>query len=233
MLYSEFKKNPRLDLSRMQPLIFSISLTITMLLANFAFEWKSYDSSNTVLQQRNKNDFEEILDIPPTEIKPPPPAVVRTPTIIEVPDEEKIQHDIKIEIDLEMTTETVMSTFTNDPIEPPKMEEEETDKIFVIVEQTAAPRDGMASFYKYVSENIKYPAPALRMGIEGRVFVQFVVDKDGSLSNFDVIKGVGAGCDEEAIRIIKNSPPWSPGKQRGKPVRQRMVLPIFFQLAKR
>lgn len=232
MLYSEYKKNPRLDLSRMQPLIFSISLTVTMVLANFAFNWKSYDNPNAVLQQKNKNDFEEIMDIPPTEIKPPPPAATRAPSIIEVPDEQKIEEDVKIKLDLEMTTETVMSTFTNEVIEPPKMDVEETEKIFVIVEQTAAPRDGMAAFYKYVSENIKYPPPALRMGIEGRVFVQFVVNKDGSLSDFDVVKGVGSGCDEEAIRIIKNSPPWSPGKQRGKPVRQRMVLPIFFQLAR-
>ena len=232
MLYSEYKKNPRLDLSRMQPLIFSISLTVTMVLANFAFNWKFYDNPDTVLKQKNKNDFEEIMDIPPTEIKPPAPAAIRTPSIIEVPDEQKIEEDVKIKLDLEMTTETVMSTFTNETIEPPKMDVEETDKIFVIVEQTAAPRDGMASFYKYVSENIKYPPPALRMGIEGRVFVQFVVNRDGSLSDFEVIKGVGSGCDEEAIRIIKNSPPWSPGKQRGKAVRQRMVLPIFFQLAR-
>ncbi len=69
------------------------------------------------------------------------------------------------------------------------------------------------------------------MGIEGKVFVEFVVDKDGSLTQFIVVKGIGAGCDEEAVRIIQNSPPWSPGKQRGKPVKQRMVLPIFFTLA--
>jgi protein TonB len=88
----------------------------------------------------------------------------------------------------------------------------------------------MEDFYKYVSKNIEYPKQARRMGIEGKVFVQFVVDKDGSLSDVKVIKGIGAGCDEEAIRVLKESPKWTPGKQRGRPVRVRMSLPIFFKI---
>jgi protein TonB len=68
------------------------------------------------------------------------------------------------------------------------------------------------------------------MGTEGKVFVQFVINKDGSISDVVAIKGIGAGCDEEAVRIIQSSPQWTPGKQRGKPVKQRMVLPITFKL---
>ncbi len=230
MLYWEAKKNPRADLNRVRPLIFSVSLVITMLLAITAFEWKTYDKPGELLAQKHKNDFEQILDIPPTEIAPPPPVNVKVPVIIEVSDEEEIQKEVNVDLDMEMTSETVMQTYTYKAPEPPKIEEEESEKIFVVVEQTAAPRDGMAAFYKYVSENIHYPGQARRMGIEGRVFVQFVVGKDGSLSQMEVIKGIGVGCDEEALRIITNSPPWQPGKQRGKPVRQRMVLPIFFRL---
>lgn len=235
MLYQEVKKNPRVDLSRIRPVIFSGSLAIALLLAIFAFEWKSYDKPEEALEQKRKNDFEQILDVPPTEIAPPPPASMRSANIVEVADEEKIKKDVKLELDIEITSETVLPNYVyTAPVqEPPKLEEEESEKIFVVVEQTAAPKDGMAAFYKYVSENIKYPAQALRMGIEGRVFVQFVVDKDGSLSQFEVIKGIGCGCDEEAIRIIQNSPPWQSGRQRGKPVRQRMVLPIHFQLMRR
>lgn len=230
MLYLEAKKNPIADLSRIRPLIFSGSLVITMLLAISAFEWKTYDHPGSLAEQKRKNDFEQMLEIPPTEIAPPPPASVRVPVIVEVSDEEKIQKDINVQMDMEMTSETAIQAYTYTAPEPPKIDEEESEKIFVVVEQTAAPRDGMAAFYKYVSENIRYPGQARRMGIEGRVFVQFVVDKDGSLSQLEVIKGVGSGCDEEALRIIANSPPWSPGKQRGRAVRQRMVLPIFFKL---
>ena len=71
------------------------------------------------------------------------------------------------------------------------------------------------------------------MEIEGKVFVQFVVEKDGSLSDVHVIKGIGAGCDEEAIRVVQNAPKWKPAKQRGRPVRQRLVLPLTFKLAAR
>ena len=89
---------------------------------------------------------------------------------------------------------------------------------------------GMPAFYEYVSKNLKYPNQARRMGIEGRVFVQFVVGKNGSITDVTAIKGIGAGCDEEAVRVIKSSPNWSPGKQRGKPVKVRMILPITFKL---
>jgi protein TonB len=88
----------------------------------------------------------------------------------------------------------------------------------------------MQAFYEYVGKKLKYPAQARRMNIEGKVFVEFVVNRDGSLVDVKVMKGIGAGCDEEAVRVIQSAPAWKPGKQRGKPVRQRMVLPITFKL---
>ncbi|MGB3618259.1 MAG: energy transducer TonB, partial [Catalinimonas sp.] len=74
------------------------------------------------------------------------------------------------------------------------------------------------------------PEQARRMGVEGRVFVQFVVERDGTLTDVQAVKGIGAGCDEEAIRAVKESPKWKPGKQRGRPVRVRMVMPIVFKM---
>ena len=88
----------------------------------------------------------------------------------------------------------------------------------------------MAAFYQYVSKHMEYPTQARRMGVQGKVFVQFVVDKDGSLSDVKVLKGIGSGCDKEAVSIIENAPKWNPGKQRGRPVKVRMVIPIVFQL---
>lgn len=78
---------------------------------------------------------------------------------------------------------------------------------------------------------MKYQNQARRMGIEGRVFVQFVVDKDGQLTEIKAVKGIGAGCDEEAVRVLKSAPKWKPGKQRGRPVKVRMILPITFKLS--
>jgi protein TonB len=98
------------------------------------------------------------------------------------------------------------------------------------VEETAMPQGGMQAFYEYVGKKLKYPTQARRMGIEGKVFVEFVINRDGTILDVKAIKGIGAGCDEEAVRVIQSAPSWKPGKQRGKPVRQRMVLPITFKL---
>ena len=98
------------------------------------------------------------------------------------------------------------------------------------MEETATPKGGMSAFYKYVGDKMKYPAQARRMGIEGKVFVEFVINRDGSITDVKAIKGIGAGCDEEAVRVVQSAPPWNPGKQRGKPVRQRYVVPITFKL---
>jgi protein TonB len=112
-------------------------------------------------------------------------------------------------------------------VEQPK---ENPDEIFLVVEEGAMPKGGMEAFYKFVRDKLKYPAQARRMGIEGKVFVEFVVNRDGSIVDVKSIKGIGAGCDEEAVRVVQSMPAWNPGKQRGKPVRQRMVLPITFKL---
>ncbi|WP_348646758.1 TonB family protein [Flammeovirga sp. SubArs3] len=108
--------------------------------------------------------------------------------------------------------------------------EEVVEEIFEIVEDPAAYPGGMGQFYKWVGQNMKYPSQAKRMGVEGKVYVQFVVDKDGSLTDVRVVRGIGAGCDEEAVRVIRKAPKWKPGTQRGRKVKQRMVLPISFKL---
>lgn len=102
------------------------------------------------------------------------------------------------------------------------------DEVFIIVEESAQYPGGMTAFYEYIKGNVHYPEAAKAAAIEGRVFVEFVVNTDGSVSDVVVKKGIGHGCDEEAIRVLENSPNWTPGTQRGKKVRQRMVLPVVF-----
>lgn len=199
---------------------------ISLLFTVVAFEWKSYDNNDLVNLGALDADFEELQDIPITEQPPPPPPQVTPPEIIEVPDEQEIEQEIEVNLDVEVTEETVIEDVVFD--EAP--EEEAADEIFQFVEDQPTPLGGMKAFYAYVGKNMKYPAQARRMGIEGKVYITFVVGKDGALTDIKVLKGIGAGCDQEAIRVLSGAPKWKPGKQRGRPVRVRMQLPIIFKL---
>lgn len=225
----EIKKTEHADLDKKEVFFFSISLFITLIMVLGAFEYKQYDKPVMELVSRNTNTFEEMLDVPATEIPPTPEVIVQQPQLVEVPDEQEIEQEVKFVFDVEVTEDTKIQAV--EVIEAPKQIEEETEEIFTIVEVTAEPKDGLAAFYQSIAEQIKYPAQARRLRVEGKVFVEFVIGKDGKITEVKAVKGIGAGCDEEAVRIIQNSPPWNPGRQRGKPVRQRMVLPIIFKLA--
>jgi protein TonB len=222
----EVKKTEKADLTKKSSFFFSIGLTITMALVLMAFEWTDSDEGDLSLIGKNTNTFEEVIEVPPTEQPPPPAPVIQQPQVVEVPDEEEIKDDIKVNLDVEVTEESKVEEIVVQAEQP----KEETDEIFTVVEESATPKGGIQAFYKYVGEKIKYPAQARRMGIEGKVFVEFVINKDGSLTDVKAIKGIGAGCDEEAVRIIQSAPPWNPGKQRGKAVKQRYTLPIYFKL---
>lgn len=111
------------------------------------------------------------------------------------------------------------------------LEMAQTGDIFTIVEESAIPEGGMEKFYEHLMAEIKYPVAARQKNVEGKVFVEFVVNKDGSLAGIKPVKGIGEGCDEEAVRAISSSPVrWIPAKQRGMVVNQRMVLPVTFSL---
>jgi TonB family protein len=102
--------------------------------------------------------------------------------------------------------------------------------IYQVVEVQPKPKGGISALMQYLDENIRYPEVARRKGTEGKVFVQFVIDTDGGVSEVQVLKGIGNGCDEEAIRVIEAMPAWKPGVHKGEPVNVRMSLPINFQL---
>jgi periplasmic protein TonB len=223
----EVKKTEKADLTNKSTFFFSIGLFVTLGVTVAIFENKTYDEKVEAIA-RIADQSEEIMDVPVTDQPPPPPPQVQQPQVVEVPDEEEIEEEIQVNLDVEMNDDTKVEEIE---IKQEKEVEEDVNQIFTIVEEQAQPVGGMAAFYKFVGEKMKYPAQARRMQVEGRVFCEFVVNRDGTLQDVKVIRGIGAGCDEEAIRVIQSAPPWKPGKQRGKAVRSKFNLAIIFKLS--
>jgi protein TonB len=222
----EAKKTPEADLNKKSGMFLNIGLFVSVGLVLFAFEYKSFDDRNLKDLGQVSDDFEELLDIPITEQPPPPPPPVEQPIIQEIPDEIEIEEKIEVNFDVDVKEETVIKeiVISDAPVE------EKAETIFDVVENAPNPPGGMEGWNKYLNKNLKYPTQARRMGIEGTVYVVFVVNTDGSIVDVDILRGIGGGCDEEALRVVKAAPKWEPGKQRGRPVRVRMRLPIKFKL---
>jgi protein TonB len=222
----EAKKTPSADLNKKSSLFFAIGLLVSLGVTLAAFEWKNYEKGELMDLGMAADDFEDLIEIPPTEQPPPPPPKIQQPQIIEIPDEEEIEEDIEIDLDVEITEEQEVEEIVFEA-EP---EEEVADEIFMVVEESAVFPGGPAEWNKYLRKNLEYPRQATRMGIEGAVYLAFVVDKAGILSDIVVSRGIGGGCDEEAVRVLKSSPKWTPGKQRGRSVKSRMAIRIVFKL---
>jgi len=195
-----------------------------------AFEWTKRDIKIDTSQAITDLVFEEeIIPITeqPEQVTPPPPeapAIAETLTIVE--------DDADVE-----ETAIVSSEELNQAVEikyvPVAVEEEEPEEqtIFEVVEQMPEfPNGGMAGLMQYLSKNIKYPTIAQENGTQGRVTVQFVVNKDGSIVDAKVLRGVDPYLDKEAVRVIMGMPKWKPGMQRGKPVRVKYTVPVMFRL---
>ena len=158
-------------------------------------------------------------------IKFVPPKVVKEEVVEEIPTIEEIkQHEVAA-VEIEGPTEVVFE----EPVEEVVVAEDE-NKIFTVVEQQPEFQGGYEAMMNFLKKNIRYPASARRMGVDGTVYVSFVVSKDGSISEVKVIRGLSADLDKEAVRVVSMMPPWRPGKQNGKPVFVRFVLPIKFKL---
>ena len=208
----------------------AIGYTISLLMVIAAFEWKFYDEKEVIDLTYSGEKFEELAEIPLTEQAPPPPPSSQTVQVIftEVPDEEIIE-EIKVDLDVEVTSEMVVKDQIVNPFEF-EPEEEVAEEVFTIVEQYPEPVGGYASFYQFIGENLFYPGAARRLAIEGKVFVKFIVEPQGNISGVEIVKGIDPSCDQAALEVIQKSPDWIPGKQRGRPVRVRMIVPIIFKL---
>lgn len=208
-----------------------VGYVIVLAFMFIAFEWTKRDIKIDTSQAITDLVFEEeiipITEQPEQAAPPPPPAappIAETLTIVED------------DADVEETT-IATSEETNQAVEikyvPVAVEEEEPEEqtIFEVVEQMPEfPNGGMAGLMQYLSKNIKYPTIAQENGTQGRVTVQFVVNRDGSIVDAKVLRGVDPYLDKEAIRVISSMPKWKPGMQRGKAVRVKYTVPVMFRL---
>ena len=223
----ELKEERKRNEKRIIPLYRNIGFTVSLLLVIVAFNW-NFPVETIVDLGEVEEVAEEIIEIPISEqLPPPPPKASEVFHIVEVPNTEVVE-ETEIVLDVEVTEETSVAEVIVHVAE--EVEKEVVEEIFTVVEEYPEPVGGFKAFNSYLAEHISYPRTAAKMGVSGKVFVQFVVEKDGKLTDIQVVKGIGAGCDEEAVRVVSEAPNWKPGKQRGVPVRVRKTVPIYFIL---
>jgi protein TonB len=227
----ELKKNPNVDLEKKKTIFMEIGLVLSLFIVLMAFEWTTTDGINTDFGTVSDIVLEEEL-IPITEqdeIKPPPPP----PQPVQVIDVINIVED---DVDIEDNIDLFINEFDeNAAVKIVNFTDHEEDlaedEIFVIVEDMPGFGGGDSNkFREYIQKNMKYPDIAAENGIQGRVFVAFVVEADGRVTNVRVVRGVDPSLDREAVRVVETSPKWKPGMQRGKPVRVSFTFPIIFVL---
>ena len=228
----EVKKSPKADLEGKKTIFLEIGFVIALGILLSAFNWKTNTKveEGFVITQEEQVE-EEIIPITQQMMKPPPPpppAPKLTDLIEIVEDELSIDEELEID-DAEADVENKNNY--NFDYDGDSWGEEESDgeaDIFQVVEDM--PQFPGGSVQKWIAKNVKSPMIAQENNIQGKVFVQFVIEKDGSVSDVKVARSVDPSLDKEAIRVVKAMPKWKPGKQRGKPVRVSYTVPINFQL---
>ena len=208
-----------------------IGLVVILALALVAFNIKSYDKEvkevNTRVAQSEIDA--EVLNTPPEELPPPPPPeqeIVATDLKVVENDEQPI-NEVGL-INADDNANKAQETFVK--VEVKEEEEVVEEEVFLVVEDDPEFPGGLSALSQYLASNIKYPQLAKENNITGKVFVSFVVEKDGSVGQVKILRDIGGGCGAEAVRVVKAMPKWKPGKQRGKPVRTQFNLPVDFSL---
>lgn len=223
----QIKKSQQASLEDKKIVYVLMGFVFVLSLCYIALEWTEKEVTKYEVVDE---DFliEEEVEIQQTTQEtppPPPPPVVQEVEVLNV-----VEDDVEtesIEISTEDNKEEVVIAA---PVEAPE-EEEEEEVVFVVVESMPEFPGGQQALFKYLGDNVKYPVIAQENGIQGRVICQFVVNKDGSIVDIEVVRSGGdPSLDKEAVRVIKSMPKWKPGKQRGKPVRVKFTLPVNFKL---
>ena len=226
----EVKKSPKADLESKKTPNLLIGAILTLAVLFVGFEWSERDKKVTTDTGIETVIFEEEI-IPITEQEqpkqaPPPPEAPKVEEVLEIMDNDSEVEESTIQAS-DDTQAAVEVKYT-----PVEVEEEEVEEqqIFQVVEEMPEFPGGMGECMKFLGKNIKYPTISQENGVQGRVIVQFVVNRDGSIVDPVVVRGVDPYLDKEALRVIKTMPKWKPGKQRGKAVRVKFTVPVMFKL---
>jgi len=223
------KKSAKADLESKRLIFIEIGFVVVLAIVYMAFEIKSYDTAAAIQFERKvvlvEEEMVEITQHEKIDLPPPPPAH-QAIQFQAVEDDIEVNMDLEIDAEASETTEVEAVTWTR----PEAVEEIVEEEVFVIVEQVPEYPGGDEARLNFLRNNIKYPQMAREAGIQGTVYVSFVVEKDGSVTQVKIARGIGGGCDEEAIRVTKMMPKWKAGKQRGKEVRVSYNMPIKFTL---
>lgn len=227
----EAKKTPRADLEKRRGLYLEIGLVVILALALVSFNIKSYDKEVKEVNTRvAESEIDaEVLNTPPEELPPPPPPeqeIVATDLKVVENDEQPI-NEVGL-INADDNANKAQEAFVK--VEVKEEVEEAEEEVFLVVEDDPEFPGGLSALSQYLASNIKYPTLAKENNITGKVFVSFVVEKDGSVGQVKILRDIGGGCGAEAVRVVKAMPKWKPGKQRGKPVRTQFNLPVDFSL---
>ena len=223
----QVKKSENASLEKDKLVYVLMGLVFVLSLVYVALEWTEREVTKYEVTDTDFL-FEEEVEIQQTSQEtppPPPPPAVQEVEVLNVV-EDNVETE-SIEVNTEDDQEEVVIAA---PVEAP-VEEEEEEVVFVVVESMPEFPGGQQALFKYLSENVKYPVIAQENGIQGRVICQFVVNKDGSIVDVEVVRSGGdPSLDKEAVRVIKTMSKWKPGKQRGKPVRVKYTVPVNFKL---
>ena len=227
----EIKKSEKANLENKKLLFVEIGLVISLAITLFAFEWTSKETNVATLDDNTQVVLEEEI-IPITqETPPPPPAAPKIPILsdqIDIVDDE-IELDDDMFMNLEDDASLGVEIMDYVEVEEEVVEEEAIP--FQLVEEKPSFNGGDANqFSKWVNQRLVYPEIAKENGVQGRVTLQFTVEKDGSVTKVKVLRGVDPSLDKEAVRVVSQSPKWKPGKQRDRAVPVTYTFPVIFQL---
>ena len=228
----EAKKSKRADLETKKSIFFQAGLIVTLTLTILAFEWRSPVKHNLVLDPGRKTVIEDDIIALSTHEIPRPAVVPPSFTLFNEVKDDQIQTDydpLDAESDEGEEIPEYIPTKITDLKDEPRIED--PSEFFLVVEKQPEFPGGIDEMRKFLGDNIQYPEIAKAANIQGTVHLFFIVEKDGSISNNEVARSIGGGCDEEAIRVIKRMPRWNPGLQQMKPVRVKFSIPIGFRLS--
>lgn len=211
-------------------LVFGLAVGLPKIIAALSGEAEVVEAKKIVDVNLDLFEEEKKEEPPPPPVEPPPPVKIESVqfTQLEAVDEPVEEPPPTQEVLTETNAGVVTQEGAKIDEPPPPVEVE--PQIFTIVEEMPSFPGGEAELFKYLGKTVKYPPMAQDAGITGVVYMTFVVDENGKVKDPKVLRGIGGGCDEEAIRVVKAMPAWEPGKQRGKPVRVQYNLPIRFTL---